>query len=32
MFGFGERFGQLQIKPGNWTIMNRDRGQFLDRG
>jgi alpha-glucosidase (family GH31 glycosyl hydrolase) len=32
VFGLGERFAQLQVKPGNWTIMNRDRGQFLDRG
>lgn len=32
MFGLGERFGQLQVRPGNWTIMNRDRGQYIDRG
>jgi hypothetical protein len=32
-FGFSERFTpHFKVKPGTWTIFNRDRGQMVDNG
>lgn len=33
LYGFSERFSDsFRIKPGKFTIFNRDRGQVMDRG